>query len=398
MRKLLLVVLSLIFIAMPFTKVEGAPDDNITVHYFYSEHCGICQRTSLFFENELMDEYPDVEFIKYDTDSFYGNKMFVDAYKMFGLDLKQAGTPLIIVGNYVFPGFSEESEDQIRRVLNYYQKNFYNDTFGVYTGIAIEQEGDDQIYELINDVNVPFWGKVNLVEGSLFGVTFMLGVADGFNPCAMWVLIFLISIMLTMKDRKRMWVLGLTFIGTSAFIYFLFMAAWLNVALIFTDSRLIQILIGLFASGMGIVSLYNYFQNKGKEKISCDVTNSNQKRKITDRIIKYTKEKNLIIALFGIILLAVSVNAIELVCSLGLPVIYTNFLTMADLSKPTYYMYILLYTFFFMLDDIIVFSIAMFTMKLTSSTTKFTKLSKIIGGLIMLLIGIGLIFFPSVML
>jgi len=322
----------------------------------------------------------------------YGNKLFFEAYEMFGLDINYAGTPFVVIGNYTFAGLSDGYEDRFRKVLTYYQNNFYNDTFGVYLGTATEQVGEDKIQEYMDPVSIPFFGEVDLVNGSLLGVTFMLGIADGFNPCAMWVLIFLISIMLTMKDRRRMWILGLTFIATSAAIYFLFMAAWLNVALLFGSSMIIRTAIGLFAIGMGLFSLKSWYDNRNKSEIACEVTDGAQKKKISEKIIKFTKEKSLVLAVVGIITLAISVNIIELLCSLGLPLIYTNFLTLANLSKPTYYMYLLLYTFFFMLDDIVVFSIAMYTMKITSGTEKFTKASKLIGGVVMVLIGLALIF------
>jgi hypothetical protein len=339
-----------------------------------------------------MGEYPEVTFVKYDVNSMYGSKLFYEAYDVMGLDSSYAGTPFVIIGNYVFNGNPPGYQDTYRTVLDYYQDNFYNDTFGVYLGNAEAQVGEDKIKEYMEPVKIPFFGEVDLINGSLFGITFMLGIADGFNPCAMWVLIFLISIMLTMKDRKRMWILGLTFIGTSAAIYFLFMAAWLNVALLFGNSVIIRTLIGLFAIGMGLLSLRSWHKNRKKTEVACEVTDGAQKKKITDKIIKFTKEKSLILAIIGIVTLAISVNIVELLCSLGLPLIYTNFLTLADLSKPTYYFYLLLYTFFFMLDDIVVFSIAMYTMKVTSGTEKFTKFSKFIGGIVMILIGLALLF------
>ena len=381
-------------ILMPL-KVSALPEDNIVIHYFYQDGWSLCMELGEFFE-DLQVEYPDVVFIKYDIRGMYGGKIFSEVLEMYNFNPEIAGTPFVVIGDYVISGNSDGFQDRYRKVLSYYQNNFYNDVVGVHLGNATENVGEDNIYDFMDSVPIPFFGEVDLVNSSLLMATFMLGVADGFNPCAMWVLIFLISIMITMKDRKRMWILGLSFIITSSVIYFLFMSAWLNVALVFNERSYIRIGIGSFAICMGLYSLKKWYDSKDGA-ITCDVTDGKFKKKITDRIIKFTSEKSLVLALIGVITLAISINAIELLCSLGLPLIYTKFLTLADLNKPTYYGYILLYTFFFMLDDIIVFSLAMYTMKITSTTQKFTKLSKLVGGIIMLLIGILLIFFPTLL-
>lgn len=113
------------------------------------------------------------------------------------------------------------------------------------------------------------------------------------------------------------------------------------------------------------------------------------------RIKKFTHEKSFVIAILGVMFLAISVNLIELACSAGLPVIFTQVLAMNDLSTLEYWIYIFIYIFFFMIDDLIVFAIAVKTMELTGITTKYTKYSHLIGGLLMFIIGILLIVKPE---
>lgn len=91
------------------------------------------------------------------------------------------------------------------------------------------------------------------------------------------------------------------------------------------------------------------------------------------------------------------VNLVELVCSAGLPAIYTQVLALSKLANWQYYLYIFIYVFFFMIDDLIVFSIAMLTLENTGITTKYSKYSRIIGGLIMILIGYLIIFKPNLL-
>ena len=93
--------------------------------------------------------------------------------------------------------------------------------------------------------------------------------------------------------------------------------------------------------------------------------------------------------------LAASVNLIELMCSIGIPMIFTQILSMNDLSTFKYITYMLTYIVFFLIDDIIIFVISMKTLKVTGISTKYTKYSHLIGGLLMLLIGILLIVKPE---
>jgi len=237
-------------------------------------------------------------------------------------------------------------------------------------------------------------GKIKTENLSLPIIAILMGVLDGFNPCAMWILLFLISILIGMNDRKKMWILGLTFVATSALMYSLFMIAWLNLALFMGSLSWIRILVAGVAIIGGIINL-----KSGLNKDSgCRVVNDKKREKIFSRVKRLTSEKTFLLALGGIILLAISVNLIELLCSAGLPVVFTQILALNELSSIDHYLYILLYIIFFMIDDMIVFIIAMLTLKLTGISTKYGKISHLIGGILMIIIGLLLIFNPGLLM
>jgi len=208
----------------------------------------------------------------------------------------------------------------------------------------------------------------------------------------MWVLLFLISLLLGTKDKKRMWLLGTTFIVASAAVYFLFMVAWLNLIMFLGFIIWVRIIIGLIALLGGSYSLKEFFVNK---KNACKVICVEKKRKTFDKMKTAIHQNSLWLALSGIILLAFAVNLVELICSAGLPAVYTQILALNDMATWKYYFYILIYIFFFMLDDLVVFFIAMTTLQITGVTTKYTRISRLVGGLIMLAIGLMLIFKPE---
>ena len=234
---------------------------------------------------------------------------------------------------------------------------------------------------------VPILGKIQAKEVSLPLLALVLGLVDGFNPCAMWILVFLISMLIGMKDRKKMWILGSTFILTSGLIYLLFMISWLNLAVFLTSIKLIRLLISIFSICFGMYNIYRYIDSLDKED-GCDVTDKEDRKKIMKKIKKITTNQKFILSILGIITLAASVNILELLCSLGLPVVFTNILALNHLNKIEYSLYLFIYILFFLIDDIIVFVVAMFSMKIKGISNKYTKYSHLIGGIIMLLLGI----------
>lgn len=240
-------------------------------------------------------------------------------------------------------------------------------------------------------IKVPFIGEIETKKLSLPVISIVFGGLDGFNPCVMWTLLFLISLLLGMKDRKRMWILGSAFIVASAAVYFLFMAAWLNLLLFIGFIVWIRVIIGLLALGGGVYNLREFFMNKA----GCKVTGDEKRQRVFEKLKTITQKQQFWLALGGIIILAAAVNLVELICSAGFPVVFTQILALSSLAKWQYYLYMLLYIFFFMLDDLFVFFAAMITLQMTGITTKYTRFSHLIGGILMVIIGILLILKPE---
>lgn len=242
--------------------------------------------------------------------------------------------------------------------------------------------------------NVAILGDIDAKTVSLPLFSIVVGFIDGINPCAMWILIFLITMIMPMKDRKKQWILGLTFIITSGIVYLLFLVSWLNLAVFLTKIALIRTIISIFAIVFGMTNIYHYFKDLNSE-VGCDVTDANKRQKIMSRIRKITSEEKFILAILGTIGLAASVNVLELLCSLGLPVVFTNVLALNHLNILEYIIYITLYILFYLIDDIVIFVIAMKTMHIKGISNKYTKYSHLIGGLIMVILGLLMVLKPE---
>jgi thiol-disulfide isomerase/thioredoxin len=391
MKKLLLGIFIAILLSIAILPINTYAKEKINLYLFYGEGCPHCEAEIEMFKD--LEKNYDINIYKYEV--WYNDdnmQLLKDVLKKF--NKKYEGVPFTVIGNKTYVGYSDAyTKDKILEALDYYKVHDYQDVVKSVLdnkNIDVKEEKDK-----LSTINLPIFGEVNTQTVSLPIITTMMGLIDGFNPCSMWVLLFLISMLLGMKDRKKMWVLGLTFIFISALTYFTFMAAWLNLVILLSAIIWIRTMIGVFGLGAGLFNIRSFIKTK---EDGCEVVSKEKRTKLFDRIKKFTHEKSFLLALLGISLLAISVNLIELLCSLGLPVIYTEILSMAKLSTLGYYGYLLLYTFFFMIDDIIIFFIAMKTLQLVGISTKYKKYSHLIGGILMAIIGILLIFKPDLLL
>jgi len=247
---------------------------------------------------------------------------------------------------------------------------------------------------LPTEISLPIVGAIDLRGLSLPVLTVLLAAADGFNPCAMWALVFLIGLLAGMRNRRRMWLLGATFLLASAAVYFAFMAAWLNILLVLGFIVWIRLAIALVALTGGAYALWDAIRHP---QPVCAVSAGGGRKRVFDRLKEMVKEPRLPYAMTGIALLAFAVNLVELVCSAGIPAVYTQILTLTPMPPWRYYAYLLLYLLVYMLDDLIVFASAMWTLQVTGLSGKYVRYSRLIGGSLLIVLGLMLLFKPELL-
>ena len=385
--KLKIFLLAAIIFILPF-QVSAK---EVTLNLFYGRECPHCEAEQEYLE-ELQKEYGDeLKINKIEVWHNKENSKFLEKVKET-LKNDERGVPYTVVGMQDLVGYNESMNSEIKGMIEKAKKNNEVDA------VSYIKDGKDlpkkEKKKIKNKVTVPILGEVNVKKVSLPLLATVIGLVDGFNPCAMWVLLFLISMLISMKNKKRMWALGLTFLITSALIYSLFMVAWLSIAINAFQQVVLRTIIAIVALIGGYINLRSYFKNKNNPD-GCEVVSDNKRKKILEKIKKFTKEKSFILAMLGVITLAVSVNLVELACSAGLPLLFTSILAMNDLSTLEYAFNIFIYILFFLLDDLIVFAIAMKTLEVTGISTKYSKYSHLIGGILMVIIGLLLILKPS---
>ncbi|MCC7552532.1 hypothetical protein KO317_02595 [Candidatus Micrarchaeota archaeon] len=368
---ILLLLISFTFASPDMLGHSPMKSEQVDLYLFWSHGCPHCEHEKDFLET-LEIKYSNLNIHEFEVSR---NKTNFDLMiKMADkLNTTVTGVPFTIVGDNYFKGWNSEET----------------------TGKSIEQAILDIKQTNGDIIDLPFFGEIDVKTVSLPVLTIMIAALDGFNPCAMWVLLFLITLLLGIENRFKRWLFGGVFIGASALVYFIIMAAWLNLFLLVGFIWWIRLVIGLVAIGAGLYNLKKYQTNI--EGV-CKVTGDEKRQKIFDNLKNIVHKEHIVFALIGLIILAFAVNVVELVCSAGFPAVYTNILSLSNLTAFEYYAYLVLYVFIFLLDDLIIFIVAMRTLEITGISTKYSRMSHLIGGILMLILGAILILKPELIM
>lgn len=393
---LALVLLGMFLLFSPSQQEISLPSENglalnqsssqpLVIDFFYLPTCPHCAEQKPF-NQKIASEFAEVKIVYHDATDPKELELLRKLMQEHNLDSSQLAVPATFFKNKHFIGFeSEETTGQeIRKAIAECIKECKNQS--PQSTLAESQK------EL--KISLPLFGQINPMHYSLPVLAVVLGLVDGFNPCAMWVLVYLIGLVMNLNDKKKLWIIVGSFVLASAILYFLFMTAWLNAFLLLGYVRAITIIIGLVALGGGILSIKEFITTKGE--LTCKVTSDEDKKKTMSTVSSIVSSPLTLATIIAIVFLAFAVNSVEFVCSSAIPAIFTQVLALSHLSFFEYYAYILIYIFFFMLDDLVVFGLAAFAVS-GGFGEKYAKYCKIIGGVILFVLGILLLFAPQML-
>ena len=380
-KRYLIISLVILGIVVGFTSQDASSTgEGYEVHFFYVTGCSHCPEQRPFNEM-LANTYPSIQVLEHNAATPEGRALLEQMFEEREI-IYEPGFPITIFGNQVFGDWESQETTgiEIERALQQCLAGNCPPPTG-------EEPGEDGIV-------LPVIGKFVPSEYSLPALAVILGIVDGFNPCALWVLLYLISLVMTLRDRKRIWLIVGSFVLASGVLYFLFMTAWLNVFLLIGYIRPVTIIIGLVALGGGILQIRELIKTKGE--IVCEVTSQESQEKTMARMQKIVSSPITLGTIAGIVALAFAVNAIEFVCSAAVPAVFTQVLSLASLTTFQYYSYILLYVFFFMLNNLVIFGAAAFA--LTSNLgVRYAKYARPVGAAILIILGALLLFAPGLL-
>ncbi len=392
-------VLALLAGLLAASMARAGPE--LIVHVFWQQGCPYCEGAKADLQ-AIAAGNAEVQLSSYElgTDIKTG-QIYEAALSHFGYE--QAAVPLVVIGERSFLGYFEggHSAKQYGEAVNTCLQSGCRDILAEVMSAnrkvaqSVPSNGGAARTNLLPEaIEVPILGSIQLANLSLVALTILLAGVDGFNPCAMWVLVFLIGLLLGLKDEKRMWILGAAFLGATAIMYFAVMTAWLNVFLFLGALAWIRVLVSLLAIGGGFYFLREYWT---KPESVCHVTSPGRRQKIMAAFRATVQQNRLVLSIAGIMTLAVLVNFIELLCSAGIPAVYTQILAMNNLPVAISYFYVGLYVAVFMVDDIAIFITAMTALRVSGLTGSYARYSHLIGGVVLLMIGAIMLLRPELL-
>lgn len=366
--------------------VDPKEDYDATLMLFWSEGCSHCAAEKRFL-SEIEDKYPRLSIEMYEVPNNKENtQKLIEISKDLGFSV--GSVPVTIIGDWYHIGYGSDGYDgeKIERQIKI--------ELGLIDGINGSDSG------LV--VELPFFGKVDLEDMGVPLSTVVIGFVDGFNPCAFFVLIMLLSLMAYAKSRRRMLLIGLTFVTISGIVYFMFMTAIFSVIRAINEIRLLAIVGGVIALGIGAFNLKDFFFFKRGPSLSIP---DDKKPALYKRMRGLLKKESTVAVITGTIVLAFVANSYELLCTAGLPLVYGNLLNSQQLDAMTSVFYIALYNVFYVLPllTIVLLFVRSFGSKKAGAkegkkmSEEEGEILKGISGFMMLGFGIFLIVSPTIL-
>ncbi len=398
-KKIALTFLTFFLISSPVFAEELTP-----VNVFVRDDCSHCQEEEEFL-TLLFEQRQDFEVFYHDISEEIHQQHFNE---LTALENIPKSTPITLVGNTLIQGFgsAESTGLRIEELLNAsqgkptlsFEKYLAAGGSGgnvetVEEGVCAETDETCEVSGTRHLIDIPFIGVVDVAKYSLPTISVVLGFVDGFNPCAMWVLVTFLIVLFQIGDKRKMFQIAGLFVFAEAVMYYLILNVWFTAWDFVGLDQFITPIVGLVAVGGGVFFLYEGITSDG----TCKVTNSTQRARIHSKIKDLAAEPLTWITAAGVLALAFSVNIIEFACSIGIPQAFTKILEINMLSTLHEQFLILLYTLFYMVDDFIVFGIALVGIEKLGITHKYSKYSNLIGGVLMLILGGLLIFAPELL-
>ena len=396
MRTRILSAIFLIITGLSFfySPVKGSETKSVNVIVFVRKGCSHCQNEEKFLEklavrrNDITVTYLRLE---NDNDKKLWQE-FTDRNKISKV------TPITIIGDKFIIGFDNDKNIGllITQLIDLSLKNNIAtdlDKAVLYDQLSSQQYCDESGNQPCpispsTQLTIPFIGKIDYQKYPLFILASFLGFIDGFNPCALWVLITFLIILSQIGNRKKMIQFAGTFIIAEGLMYALIITVWYKTWDFVRLDSIITPIIGIVTIIGGIFFIKEWH----KKELECKVTDFKSRQKIRQKIHNLANDKFTLATFIAVLLLAFSVNIIEFACSVGIPQTFTKILELNKLPLMQNITLIAVYIFFYMIDDFIVFAIALYSIDKIGITTKYSKIANLVGGIIMIMLGLLLIF------
>ena len=363
----------------------------VSVYFFWAHGCKSCEKAQILL-NKCAQKYPGINIIQYEV---YLNGENRKIYKSF-LDAAQhppQGLPTIIIGDNIWTGFQPDYESEIQTTI---EACLLQGCPDLGANLNSVQTGNKILHDTVAPaakLTVPLLGSVQLSQHSLIINTLLIGFVDGFNPCSLWVLGVLLSLATYTKSRLKTFTIGGFFITISGLIYGLFITGIFSLISILGFLKIIRVTATLVALLFGFVNIKDYFAFK--QGVSFTIADSEKSGIYQKMRALISGKKSLLSLLVGIAVLAASVSLIELSCTSGFPVIWSNLLASQHTTSITYLSLLILYLFIYMIDEIVIFISVVISLRSVKLKQEQGKFLKLVSGITIAALGVTMLIQPE---
>ncbi len=357
--------------------IDGAAGEAVTLELFYGSGCPHCHAEREFLDG-LQVRWPDLRIVEYEVwDDDENLALFRERAAAAGFEAR--AVPTTFVGDRVWVGWSEAIADEIEAVVT-----------AMFDGAAVPES----TMSTSTIVDVPFFGGVDVGDRSLVAATLLIGFVDGVNPCSLWVLSMLLALVLHTGSRRRVFAVGTMFLFVTSALYGLYMVGAYSALDYAGEADWVRFAVAAVAGVFGVLHIKEFFTDRG---VSLTISDAH-KPKMYQRMRGLARaDRTLPAALGGTALLAVGVSVVETPCTAGLPLLWTDLLAQRDVATGGAVLLFMLYLGVFLLDEMILFGVAVVTLRATRMQERHGRVLQLVSGTLMLTLASVMLFAPSLL-
>lgn len=376
MRKIIFWLFLLGFIFFCFNFALAQEKDSVEIDFFFRPGCFYCAREKDFLAG-LQKQYPQVKINMRPVSEEYNIELLERLYQKYEVPKEERGlVPITFSRERYFLGFDEEVAKQIEACIE--------------ACLA----GKGKTGRIQDIVSLPLLGKIDPAAYSLPALAVILGFFDGFNVCSLGALVLILGLVVVLRSRKQILIFGGLFILTTAVVYGFLIFLWYQLFAILTPYlRALEILIGLLGVGGAVYFLREFIRFRKQGPVCEPGKSSGIISKFSSKVQNALEGKKSILAItLSILFFAAVITIVEFPCSAAVPVFFAGLLAKAQISVFYYLFCLAIFLFFYILDEFVVFLVAVFTMSIKLASVKFTTYITLIESIVLFVLGFYYLF------
>lgn len=360
-----------------------------SAYFFWREGCKYCEAQKP--EMAYLQEQFGLDVNAYDISNEPAGREVLKTL-IARLEFEAPGVPITVIGPRYWVGYAPGQLKEMVQTIEYCRRQGCQDPMAD----DFERVEIDELMTTTGSVmKIPWAGEVDLANHSLLFSTILISFVDGFNPCSLWVLSILLALVLNVGSRKRVVLVGLTFLVVTSLVYGLFMVGLFKIFGLLSWISSVNVVVALLAAGFGVVNIKDYFWfKKGLSFTISDKHKPGIYAKIRNVIANKESPWAMVLATVA---MALGVSLMELPCTAGFPVIWTNLVSSHDVGTGGFLGLFAVYMVVYLLDELVVFGTAVITLRATKMQDKHGRILKLIGGVVMVTLALVLLVKPGLM-